>query len=150
MLIANLSLNQTLLRFLLCEKNLDDSFTSLSTSFSSNNHLLHLCALFLILFYLTLIRISGSTHLLMCLSLETLMSIIRTGQPILVELIDLVNCNIFSISNDLTQMTNFPTRNIVFLTVLLFWIYLFLLTLVFVIQWLSISWEILMLLSQFH
>ena len=150
MLIANLSLNQTLLRFLLCEKNLDDSFTSLSTSFSSNNHLLHLCALFLILFYLTLIRISGSTHLLMCLSLETLMSIIRTGQPILVELIDLVNCNIFSISNDLTQMINFPTRNTVFLTVLLFWIYLFLLTLVFVIQWLSISWEILMLLSQFH
>ena len=149
MLIANLSLNQTLLRFLLCEKNLDDSFTSLSTSFSSNNHLLHLCALFLILFYLTLIRISGSTHLL-CLSLETLMSIIRTGQPILVELIDLVNCNIFSISNDLTQMINFPTRNTVFLTVLLFWIYLFLLTLVFVIQWLSISWEILMLLSQFH
>ena len=37
-------------------------------------------------------------------SLETLMSIIRTGLPILVELIDLVN------SNDLTQMDNFPTR----------------------------------------
>ena len=27
------------------------------------------------------------------------------------ELIDLVNCYIFSISNDLTQMINFPTRN---------------------------------------
>ena len=38
-------------------------------------------------------------------------SIIRTGLPILVELIDLVNscCN-FSISNDLTQMVNFPNR----------------------------------------
>ena len=35
------------------------------------------------------------------------MSIIRTGLPILVELINLVN----SIANDLTQMVNFPTRN---------------------------------------
>ena len=43
----------------------------------------------------------------MFLSLETLTSIIRTGLPIPVELIDLVN---FSISNDLTQMVNFPTR----------------------------------------
>ena len=51
---------------------------------------------------------SRSTHLLMFLSLETLMSIIRTGLPILVELIDLVNSVI--ISNDLTQMVNFPTR----------------------------------------
>ena len=32
------------------------------------------------------------------------MSIIRTGLPVLVELIDLVN------SDDLTQMVNFPTR----------------------------------------
>ena len=56
-------------------------------------------------------------------------------------------CYNFSISNDLTQMVNFPTRipdchgpaisN------------LFLLTLVFVLQWLSLHWEILMLLSQF-
>ena len=46
----------------------------------------------------------------MFLSLETLTSIIRTGLPILVELIDLVNCYNFSISNDLTQMVNFPTR----------------------------------------
>ena len=37
------------------------------------------------------------------------MSIIRTGLPILVELIDPVNCYNFSISNDLTQMVNFPT-----------------------------------------
>ena len=44
-------------------------------------------------------RFSRSTHLLMFLSLETLTSIIRTGLPIPVE-----------ISNDLTQMVNFPTR----------------------------------------
>ena len=44
----------------------------------------------------------------MFLSLETLTSIIRTGVSILVEPIDLVNSVI--ISNDLTQMVNFPTR----------------------------------------
>ena len=43
----------------------------------------------------------------MLLSLETLTFII-TSLPVLVELIDLVNYN-FSISNDLTQMVNFPT-----------------------------------------
>ena len=52
-------------------------------------------------------RFSRSTHLPMFLSLETSVSIIRTGLPILVELIDLVNSVI--ISNDLTQMVNFPT-----------------------------------------
>ena len=52
-------------------------------------------------------RFSRSTHLLMYLSMETLTSIIRTGLPILVELIDL--CHNFSISNDLTQIVNFPT-----------------------------------------
>ena len=55
-------------------------------------------------------RFSRSTHLLMFLSLETLTSIIRTGLPILVELIDLVNSLIIFISNDLTQMVNVPTR----------------------------------------
>ena len=44
----------------------------------------------------------------MFLSLETLTSIIGTGLPILVELIDLVNSVI--ISNVLTQMVNLPTR----------------------------------------
>ena len=85
-------------------------FTQCLTSFSSINHLLHVCVRFLILFHLTQMRFSRSTHLLMFLSLETLTSIIRTGLPILVELIDLVNCYNFSISNDLTQMVNFPTR----------------------------------------
>ena len=45
---------------------------------------------FLILFHLTKMRFSWSTDLLMCLSLETLTSIIRTDLPILVELMDLV------------------------------------------------------------
>ena len=52
-------------------------------------------------------RFSQSTHLLF-LSLKTLTSIIRTGLPILVELIDLVNSAV--ISSDLTQMVNFPTQ----------------------------------------
>ena len=43
-------------------------------------------------------RFSRLTHLLMFLSLETLTSFIRTGLPILVELIDL------------TQIVKFPTR----------------------------------------
>ena len=42
--------------------------------------------------------------------METLTSIIRTGSHTLAELIDLVNCYNFSISDDLTQMINFPTR----------------------------------------
>ena len=43
-------------------------------------------------------RFSRSTHLLMFLSLETLTSIIKTGLPILVELIDLVNSVIIFLS----------------------------------------------------
>ena len=58
----------------------------------------------------------------------------------------------FSISNNLTQMVNFPiwipdcdSHNSTF------WIYLFLLMLAFVLQWLHLHWEILiMLLSQFQ
>ena len=54
-------------------------------------------------------RFSWSTHLLF-LSLETLTFIIRTGLPILVELIYLVNSLIIFLSqNDLTQMVNFLT-----------------------------------------
>ena len=51
-------------------------------------------------------RFSQSTHLLMCLFFETLMSITRTGLPILVALIHPVHY----ISNNLLQMVNFPTR----------------------------------------
>ena len=51
----------------------------------------------------------------MFLSLETLTPIIRTGLPILVEQINLVNSAINylklqKISNYLTQMVNFPTQ----------------------------------------
>ena len=50
------------------------------TSFSSINYLFCLCAQFSILFYVTWMRSSRSTHLLMFLSVETLMSIISTGK----------------------------------------------------------------------
>ena len=47
----------------------------------------------------------------MCFSLKTLRSIIRTGYPILVELIDLVElCYNFSISYDLIQIFKFLTQ----------------------------------------
>ena len=53
-------------------------------------------------------------------------------------------CYNFSTSNNLTQMVNFPTHiSTVILTVLLFWISFFVLMLVFVLQWLSLHWEIL-------
>ena len=88
----------------------------------------------------------------MCLSLETLMSIIRTGLPILVELIDLVNSVIIFLSQmTLLRWWTFllGSQTMIF-TVLLFWIYFFFLMLVFVVQWLFLHWEILfILLSQF-
>ena len=97
-------------------------------------------------------RFSRSTHLLMFLSLETLISIIRTGLPILVELIDLVNSVIIFLSQMtlLRWLTFLLGSQTVILIVQLFWIYFFLLMLVFVLQWLSLHWEILiMLLPQF-
>ena len=55
-------------------------------------------------------------------------------------------CYSFYISYDITQVVNFPT----WITVLAFWISLFLLGLAFVLEWFSLYWEILiMLLSQF-
>ena len=78
--------------------------------------------------------------------------IIRTGLPILVELIDLVNSVIIFLSQMtlLRWLTFLLGSQTVILIVLLFWIYLFLLMLVFVLQWLSLHWEtLIMLLSQF-
>ena len=126
-------------------------FTQCLTSFSSIDRLLQLCARFLILFRLTQIRFSRSTHLLVLLSLETSTSITRTGLPILVGLIDLVNYVIIFLSQTtlLRWLTFLLASQAVILTVLFFWISFFLLTLVFVLQWLSLHWEILMLLSQF-
>ena len=88
----------------------------------------------------------------MCLSLETLTFIIRSDFHILVELIDLVNSVIIFV----TQMTLLRwwtfllgSQAVIF-TLLLFWIYLFLLTLVFVLQWISFHREnLIILLSQF-
>ena len=47
-------------------------------------------------------------------------------------------CYNFSISNDLTQLIFLLGSQTVILIVLLFWIYFFLLTLVFVLQWFSL------------
>ena len=81
----------------------------------------------------------------MFLSLETLMSIIRTGLPILVELIDLVNSVKIFISNDLTQIVNCPTRIPDYDSYSSALLDFFLLML-FVLQWLSLHWEILIML----
>ena len=84
----------------------------------------------------------------MFLSLETLTFIIRTGLPILEEVIDLVNSAICFLS----QMTlpRWPTfllgLQTVIPIVLLLWIYFFLLTLEFALKWLSLHWEILIVL----
>ena len=127
-------------------------FTQCLTSFSSIDHLLCYCARFLILFHLTQIRFSRSTLLLMCLSLETSTPIIRTALPFLGELIDLLNSVIIFLSQmTLPRLLTFLLASqTVGLTVLLFWIYLFLVMLVFALQWLSLHWEIhSMLLSYF-
>ena len=97
-------------------------------------------------------RFCQSTNLLMFLSLEILTSIIRTGLPSLVELIDLVNfVIIFPSQMTLLRWLTFWCRSqTVIIIVLLFWTYFFLLKLVFVLQWLSFYWVILiMLLFQF-
>ena len=67
------------------------------------------------------------------------------------ELIDLVNSVIIFLSQTtlLRWLTFLLGSQSVNLTVLLFWIYLFLLMLVLVIQWFSLHWEILILLSRF-
>ena len=58
------------------------------------------------------------------------------------------NFAVVLISNDLTVCFNLKRSQTVILTVLLFWVYFFLLTLAFVIQWLSLHWEILIMLLQ--
>ena len=59
-------------------------------------------------------------------------------------------CYNFSISNDLTQMVNFPTRILDCGSPVLPCSFgFFFLMLVFVLQWLSLNWEILIILSQF-
>ena len=83
----------------------------------------------------------------MCLSLETLRSIKRTGLPILLELIYLVNYVIIFLSQLtlLRWLTFLLGSQTVILTVLFFWISFFLLMLVFVLQWFSLHWKILIM-----
>ena len=84
-----------------------------------------------------------------CLYLEALTSIKRTGLPILVELIDLLNSAIIFLNRTtlLRWFTFLFGSHTVTLTVLLFWNYFFHLTLVFVF---FLAWQILiLLLSQF-
>ena len=64
------------------------------------------------------------------------MPIIRSGYPIVVELIDLVKrYNFFQITL-LRLLTFLPKSLTVILTVLLFWNYFYFLITVFVLQWL--------------
>ena len=108
-------------------------FTQCLTSFSSNDHLLPFCAHFFILFHPSQTRFSRSTHQLMFLTLEILTSIITTALPILVELIDIKNSvRIFLSQVTLLRRLAFilGSQNVI-ITVLLFWIYLFVLTLYF-------------------
>ena len=130
-------ISRKLCKFLLMFLTGFTSFIQCLTSFPSINYLLCIYAWLLLLFNLTQMSFSRSTHILMCLSFGTLMSIIRTGQCILVELIDLVNSVIIFLSHMtllrwLIFLLGSPALT---LTVLLFWIYLFLLILVFLLQW---------------
>ena len=95
-------------------------------------------------------RFSRSVLLLMCFSFGDLTSIIRTGWLILVELVGMVNSYNSQISNDLTQLVNFPTsipycdsHSPVLLD-------FFLVTLWFVPKWLSLHWGVLIMSLSFY
>ena len=78
------------------------------------------------------------------------MSIIRTGLRILVELIELVNSVIIFLSQmTLLRWLTFQLGSQTVIPIVqLFWVSFFLLTLVYVSQWLSLHWKILIM-SQF-
>ena len=82
-------------------------FTQSLNSFSFIDHLLPLCAQFLILFHFIIYDLILSTNLSPNVFGDFNVHH-KIGLLILVELIDLVNFVI--ISKDLTQMVNFPTR----------------------------------------
>ena len=127
-------------------------FTHCLISFSSIKHLLCL--------YATVFD-SISSNIDEFLSMNTSANVFVFGVfkvhhkdwlTILVELIDLVNSVIVFLSQmTLLRWLTFLLRSLtVILTVLLFWISFFLLMLVFVLQWLSLHCEVLIiLLSQF-
>ena len=97
------------------------------------------------------LSLENSADCYLCFCLALLHSIIRTGLHILVKMIDLVNFVIIFLSQTtlLRWLTFLLRSQTVILTILPFWNYFFLRALVFVLQWLSLHWEILiMLLSQ--
>ena len=121
------------------------------TSFSSIDHLLHCYAWFLILFHsideVLLINPSANVFVFGDFNVyhQGWLTCCGTDRP------GEFCCN-FSISKELTlRWLTFLLGSLsVTVTVLLFWMYFFLLTLVFVLQWFSLHLEILiMLLSQF-
>ena len=85
------------------------------------------------------------------MSLETLKSVLRTASPLLVELIDLVNSVIILLSQmTLLRWLTFLLGSQTVTLIVRSFGFLFLLTLLFVLQWLSLHSEILiMMLSQF-
>ena len=151
--IVNLFLNQNLLTFLLCVRQtwMTQLILAIDSRNSSDSYLCFRLALlhsvsYFSFFYRSpssslctvfhsissnIMRFSRLSHLLMFLFLETLISIIRTGLPILVELIELVNSVIIFLSQiTLLRWLTFLLRSkTVILIVLLFWIYNFLLML---------------------
>ena len=86
-------------------------FTQCLTSFSSIDHLLCLCAVFLILFHLTQMRFSRSTHLLVFLSLlrfiTQLMTILVLIGKIFVIILELFHGRISLNSVVLQLLVNF-------------------------------------------
>ena len=92
---------------------------------------------------------SQSVLLLIYLSLKTLMSITRTGEPTLADLVNLVNSFIFLFQTNwlLSQITKFHTRiPDLYSTVLLLQICFYLPTLVFVLRRFFLYWGILTML----
>ena len=138
-MLVNLSFNQTLLTFLLCETSLDDWI-------ESNN--------FSVRDFLPLIQNSTT-------QMHGLAVYVKGGFPF-TQYLSLENCRfllmfstyvflLHSVSSfsSINQSQAILLRCLIFLlgSVLLFWIYLFLLMLVFVLQWLSFHLEILIMLS---
>ena len=146
----NLLLNQTPDILALRETNLDDSIDSID---SLSVLLLFPLSITFFVFVHGFDSISSDINEVLSinpsnvLSLETLTPLIRTDLSILVELIGLVNSIIIFLSQMtlLIWLTFLLRSQAVIIIVLLFWIYLFLLKLIFILQCLSFHWEILIM-----
>ena len=122
---------------------------SVSYFFSSINHVSCLYSWFLILFHLTYMRFSQYQFICQFFVFGDFDIDHKDWLPILVEL-NLVNSVIIFLSQMvlLRCLTFLLASLTVIFTVLHFLIYTSLLTLAFVLQWLSLNWEILIMLSQ--